>query len=214
MVIFKLSFGMTGVWIFLALFAALIPTNRAALPPGAIDALKANATEVLFVLVVAAETEDDGDSALECLVDQDVTAHIISVNTTTQGLTAGSLVEFESYHKTDATACDTFAGPEAPPVLEPGWCGYVYLMPDANDDLLEDGETENDLKVAAHGGSFEAVNNGTECPNVDDVYTPPPPGESVDEGSSSDDASAGVRMTASTITAVLIGSALFYVVPL
>lgn len=212
MVIFKLSFGMT-VWLFLALLlAALIPTNRAALPPGAIDALKANATEVLFVLVVAAETEDDSDSALECLVDQDVTAHIISVNTTTQGLTAGSLVEFESYHKTNATACDTFVGPEAPPVLEPGWCGYVYLMPDANDDLLEDGETENDLKVAAYGGSFEAA-DGTECPNVDDVYTPPPPGESADEGSSSDDASAGVRMAASTIMAVWIGSA-FYVVPL
>lgn len=146
-----------------SLLACLFVTlAKAALPPGAEEELSADASEVLLVQVQNVEVvaKDGSDS---CSLDYDVGVTVLSVNSTTTGLTSGRMVELKSYSIDRTTdGCQGWVGPTPPPVLEAGWCGYVYLVP---------GMEEGVMDLAAYGASLVPAIDSEECQDVTVVDT-------------------------------------------
>jgi len=131
----------------------IISLVLAELPPGAYEQLLKSSKELL-VLEVINVTRTNLTETDECLQDFTVAANILDVINSTCGIMAGENITFSSYYvnKTDES-CVGFVGPEIPPLLEPGWCGLVYLNPIEN--------TTN-FDIAAYGKSFiDYTTNGT-----------------------------------------------------
>ncbi|MEJ2069520.1 MAG: hypothetical protein P8X58_03795 [Syntrophobacterales bacterium] len=120
---------------------AFMTTALAALPPGAIEKLKADAQEELKIKILDVE-KTGKDPQLKVTF----TAEVLEVKRSATGLKPGEKITIRSYHWTKA-----FAGPPNPPILAKGWIGLAYLNK-AKGKAHGSGKT---YSLAAYGDSFE-----------------------------------------------------------
>lgn len=137
---------------------------QAALNPVDIDAMKMNSSEVLMIKVGTVSPLNGGNETDEdpCMQYVNVEAQIKRVNETEMEFSTGDPIEFESYYYDfEEEGCEPYIGPDVPPQLFSGWCGYVFLTPGLNDTYVP----------SAYGHSFEELIDG-QCLLVPDEVGP------------------------------------------
>jgi len=148
----KMMLTMVPCWLRLAVVGLIwmtitVPVH-AELSPTAYAELKAEATEVVSVNVTDVTNVTATTSGDNCTLFFTVDAVILDVNRSTVGYEVDDAIQFEAYTRDrSASECELFLGPGAPPLLENGWCGLVYLNPPD--------EGSESLQPAAYGQSFE-----------------------------------------------------------
>ncbi|CAB9511294.1 expressed unknown protein [Seminavis robusta] len=153
------SFQRSVTLVLLLLMISAHHVALGALPPWAVEEMKAEAQEVLLISVAAVD-EIVSAGQDQCQTDYDITARVLSVNATQQLLTAQDTVAFASYVRDfQSPDCVGWVGPKLPPVLEPGWCGYVYL------NKAEEAGNNNRFLLATYGDSFVALDT-TICATI------------------------------------------------
>jgi len=96
--------------------------SPAALPPGAVDDLKALAPEVLDIEITGAEAGRPEHGRIPMLYRATVRAVLRS----TESLSPGEAIEIDTFAPSGEV---TRVGPLLPPRLSPGWRGRVWLKP-------------------------------------------------------------------------------------
>jgi hypothetical protein len=123
-------------------------TARGELPPGSYEKLKENASEVLTVKILKAETPEGRKGHFVVLF----TAQVLGVTRSKSGVVEGQTITIASYHVSKKALKEGFVGPRIPPLLKAGWEGKVYLNKK---------EDKKAYDIAAYGESFEEARKDT-----------------------------------------------------
>lgn len=125
--------------VVLACFTFLLTsTARAALSPGHIEKMKAEASEVFVIEVTAVDIAVNG-FATKIIY----TAKVTAVTRSKNGVKAGQTIKIQSYDKTELIPKP---GPVKPPRLKVGWKGKAYTRFD---------KKTKRYSIAVYGHSFE-----------------------------------------------------------
>jgi len=134
--------------ILISLFGIAI----AALPPGAYDELKSQASEYIKVEIL--KTEAEGSDTI-CRIEVTYLAKVIEIFRSKRGLQINDEIIIRSYDREETPVCtDGWAGPQVPRLLNEGWLGNAYL----NLSDVANGEFD----IAANGQSFEESESNTQ----------------------------------------------------
>lgn len=167
--------------LFIAIGVLLLVPTKAELSPTAYQELKDAASEVLSINATAIENVTGTTEGDSCTLYFIVDAIVLDVNRSSLRLSVNETIQFEAYVFDRSTAeCEVILGPGAPPLLEDGWCGLVYLNPSEE-------EGSDVLEPAAYGQSFEEY-SAEQCQAIAESGTSeennPAPPSTTSDGSS------------------------------
>ena len=144
----------------------------AEISPDAYQNLKANASEVLRIIVRKVQVVDEEAWQINYRIE----ALVHSVERSAAGYRPGSIITFGSYCENRASIQSGRTGPRSPPQLRAGWSGRVYLGAE-----FPPVPVQGLLGPAAYGQSFErfhldppATASSTVAPSPSSRTTTPP----------------------------------------
>ena len=121
-----------------------VSSSFAALPPGAVDAMKKDATDHVALKIIKVQ-RIKSEKKTAGYINLVYTAKVTKVKRSKSGLKPGAVITIKAYHWSKAGLLPP--GPKNPPLLKADWVGSIYLNAV---DLKK-----HHFKLAAYGHSFD-----------------------------------------------------------